>query len=372
MSRRKIKITLVAGARPNFMKIAPLLKALKKIPRVETMLVHTGQHYDFQMSDIFFKDLAIPKPDVYLNVGSGTHAVQAGRILSAFENVLTKHRPDWVVVVGDVNSAMACALAAVKLQIKIAHVEAGLRSFDRGMPEEINRVVTDRLSDLFFVSEDSGLRNLKREGVARGKVFHVGNVMIDSLVSNLGAIRGSGILERLGLTGKAYGVVTLHRPSNVDDAASLRETWRILKAVAQKTLIVFPVHPRTKACMDAHGLRGRFRKLKNLKMTDPLGYTDFLRLVRGARFALTDSGGIQEETTFLQVPCMTMRVNTERPATIETGSNVLVGNDIGLILSGVRRALSGRWKKTGVPRLWDGKAAVRIARVLKSLDKPAF
>ncbi len=372
MSRRKIKIMLVAGARPNFIKIAPLLKALKQAPHVETILVHTGQHYDFQMSDVFFKDLAIPKPDVYLNVGSGTHAVQTGRILSAFENVLTKHRPDWVVVVGDVNSSMACALAAVKLQIKIAHVEAGLRSFDRGMPEEINRVVTDRLSDFLFVSEDSGLRNLKREGVARGKVFHVGNVMIDSLVSSLGAIRGSDILKRLGLAGKAYGVVTLHRPNNVDDAASLRETWRILRAVAQKTLIVFPVHPRTRARIDAHGLRGDFRKLKNLKMTDPLGYTDFLRLVQGARFVLTDSGGIQEETTFLQVPCLTMRVNTERPATIETGSNVLVGNDIGLILSGVRRALSGRWKKTGVPRLWDGKAAIRIAKVLKSLDKPVF
>ena len=359
------KIFIVAGARPNFMKVAPLLRAFARMRHFCPLLVHTGQHYDFSMSDVFFHDLDIPKPDIFLGVGSGTHGRQTARILTAFEKTLIAERPALVVVVGDVNSAMACALAAAKLQIKIAHVEAGLRSFDRDMPEEINRIVTDRLSNLLFVSEESGLRNLKREGVAHGKIFHVGNVMIDSLANSLSVIRRSPILKRLGLTGKPYGVVTLHRPSNVDDAATLRRILRILEAACGQTTMVFPVHPRTRKKIQAHGLLARFAKLKKLMTTDPLGYTDFMRLVQASRFVLTDSGGIQEETTFLKVPCMTMRLNTERPSTVQIGSNVLVGNDRDLILDGIGRALSGDWKRSGIPRFWDGKAAVRIAKILE-------
>ena len=368
-----IKVAIVAGARPNFMKVAPILRALKKFPRLKTILVHTGQHYDFRMSEVFFKDLSIPRPDVTLNCGPGTHAEQTGKILEAFEKMLLKIKPRLVVVVGDVNSALAASLAAAKLGIRVAHVEAGLRSFDRDMPEEINRLVTDRLSDLLFVSEESGLRNLKREGVAQGKVFHAGNVMIDSLVSSLGAIRRSKVLVRLGLRAKSYGVVTLHRPSNVDNAASLKEIARILEAASKKCPILFPVHPRTLKKIEAHGLHSRFKKIGRLRCVEPLGYTDFMKLVQESCFVLTDSGGIQEETTYLKVPCMTMRHNTERPSTIEIGSNLLVGNDARHISKGITRALSGRWKRSGIPRFWDGKAALRIAAVLeKSLELPNF
>ena len=288
------------------MKVAPLLRALKKNGCFETTLVHTGQHYDFKMSEVFFKDLGIPRPGVYLNVGSGSHAEQTGRILTAFEGTLLKIKPRLVVVVGDVNSAAACALAAVKLGIRVAHVEAGLRSFDRRMPEEINRIVTDRLSDTLFVSEESGLKNLKNEGVAQSKIFHVGNIMIDSLIASLPAIKRSPILRELGLRPVNYAVVTLHRPSNVDTAEALKKVQLILKDVCRQTTAVFPIHPRTQGRIIALGLDASFKKLKGLKLVSPMGYTDFLGLVRHASLVLTDSGGIQEEPTFLKIPCMAL------------------------------------------------------------------
>ena len=359
-----MKIVIVAGARPNFMKVAPLLKALRKVPRFQTALVHTGQHYDFRMSEVFFKDLLIPKPGVHLECGSGTHAGQTGKVLAAMERTLLKLRPDLVMVVGDVNSALASSLAAAKLGIRVAHVEAGLRSFDRSMPEEINRRVTDRLSDFLFVSEESGLVNLKREGIPPQKVFHTGNVMIDSLVASLGAIRRSDVRRRLGLADAAYGVMTLHRPSNVDDAKALKKIWHTVAKVSSLVTLIFPIHPRTAKRMDALGLRRAFQGLKNLRMIKPLGYTDFLGLVYGARFVLTDSGGLQEESTYLKIPCMTLRENTERPATLKPGSNRLVGTDEKKILEGVRSALSGRWKTSKVPKYWDGKAAKRIVQAL--------
>lgn len=361
---KKIRIVLVAGARPNFMKIAPLLRQLKKIRRFETLLVHTGQHYDFHMSEIFFQNLDIPRPGIHLNVGPGSPAAQTAKIMTQFEKVLLKENPNLVMVVGDVNSTLACSLVASKMNIKIAHVEAGLRSFDRTMPEEINRVLTDRMSDYLFVSEKSGIKNLKKEGIGSNKIFYVGNVMIDTLLSSKAEVNKSKILQRLLLEPQRYAVMTLHRPSNVDAREGLQRVWRILRAVTAKTPLVFPMHPRTLRMIRAHGMNGKFKELKDLKITGPLGYTDFLKLVIESSFVLTDSGGIQEETTYLKIPCMTMRENTERPATLREGSNALVGSDIKKILTGARQALLGRRKTSGIPKYWDGKAAERIAKIL--------
>jgi UDP-N-acetylglucosamine 2-epimerase (non-hydrolysing) len=342
-SPMKKRIMFVAGARPNFVKIAPLLREFAKHADVfETFLVHTGQHYDFEMSGVFFEGLQI-----------------------AFEKVVMKNKPDLLVVVGDVNSTAACALVASKLGVKVAHVEAGLRSFDRTMPEEINRVITDSISDYLFVSEESGLRNLKREGVASEKVHFVGNVMIDSLIWAGPLVGQSDIVDRLNLTEKAYGVVTLHRPSNVDSNGSLSAIYDIFRLVSEKIELVYPVHPRTRSMMERFGLLEKLKELTNLRLTDPLGYLDFVRLMKDSRFVLTDSGGIQEETTALGVPCLTMRENTERPCTVKQSTNTLVGMDKQRIARSVPNILKGKFKRGTVPALWDGRASQRIAGIFR-------
>ncbi len=356
---------MVAGARPNFMKIASLMKELEKVRKFRTVLVHTGQHYDFRMSEIFFQELEIPKPDIHLNVGPGLQAVQTAGIMTRFERVAQKEKPALVIVVGDVNSTMACALVAAKLGIRIAHVEAGLRSFDRTMPEEINRIVTDQLSDALFVSEASGLKNLKKEGVPSKKVFFVGNIMIDTLLLHWKRIERSCIVESLGLAGEDYCALTLHRPNNVDSARALLEIYGILRATPSRLKIIYPIHPRARKMIQAYGLLEKFKKIKNLAMIEPLGYLDFIKLVKESKLVLTDSGGIQEESTFLKIPCLTMRENTERPVTLTQGTNVLVGRDKKRILTAVDAIGKDRWKKGTVPRLWDGKTASRIVEVLK-------
>jgi UDP-N-acetylglucosamine 2-epimerase (non-hydrolysing) len=364
------RVAIIAGARPNFIKIAPLMSELKKHKTLfETLLVHTGQHYDFAMSEIFFRNLKIPEPDIFLNIGSASHAVQTSRIMTAFEKVILRKKPDVIVVVGDVNSTLACSIVAAKLHIKIAHVEAGLRSFDRTMPEEINRIVTDSLSDYLFVSEESGVRNLIKEGINSKKVHFVGNVMIDTLLSHLPIINKSNILEELSLTRKKYCVMTLHRPSNVDSKESLTEVYDILEVISEKTRIIYPIHPRTMKMIKTHKYLSKFEGLDNLLMIEPLGYIDFIKLTKESCFVLTDSGGIQEETTVLRIPCITMRENTERPVTIKEGTNYLIGRDNIEILKKVRSILKGKAKKGNIPELWDGKTAKRIIMHLKNTGK---
>ncbi len=360
------KVIFVAGARPNFIKVAPLLEVFREKRFFNPVLVHTGQHYDFKMSSIFFKDLAIPKPDIYLNVGSGSHAVQTAKILRTFEPVLLKEKPALVVVVGDVNSTLACSLAASKRHIPVAHVEAGLRSFDRSMPEEINRIATDRISDFLFVTERSGIENLKKEGVSHHKIFFVGNVMIDTLRASLPAIARSNVLKKYKLTKQSYAVVTLHRPSNVDSEGSLQNIVRVLRQIGSQTRLVFPVHPRTASQIRRFGLETIFKQIPGLVRTEPAGYIDFIRLVRDSSFVLTDSGGIQEEASVLHVPCLTIRENTERPCTVNQGTNALVGLNQKQIFSAVRKIMNGSWRKGIVPHLWDGRSASRIHTVLKT------
>ncbi|TWT45537.1 UDP-2,3-diacetamido-2,3-dideoxy-D-glucuronate 2-epimerase [Phycisphaerae bacterium RAS1] len=362
-----MKIVNICGARPNFMKIAPLMAAYRRYPHIQPLLVHTGQHYDEKMSDLFFRQLGIPEPDINLEVGSATHAVQTAQIMTRFEPVISEHKPDWVVVVGDVNSTIACALVASKLGVKVAHVEAGLRSFDRDMPEEINRLLTDAISDLLLVSEPSGVANLKREGVGEEKIHFVGNVMIDTLRANLEQADRSPILETLGLTAGQYNVVTLHRPSNVDDAATLGRIADAFEEVQKDLPIVFPMHPRTVNNLGRLGLAERFKAMKRLKIIEPLGYLDFLKLTGRAAVVLTDSGGIQEETTILGVWCLTLRENTERPVTITSGTNALVGTDAAKILTEYRRCRLTKLIHPRVPEKWDGRAAERIAEVISRL-----
>lgn len=358
---RRLRLVAVAGARPNFMKIAPLLRELQRRARFETVLVHTGQHYDAAMSDRFFRDLGIPEPDVNLGVGSGSQAEQTAEVLRKIEAVLVERRPHAVVVVGDVNSTLAATLAAAKLCIPVAHVEAGLRSFDRTMPEEVNRLVTDVLSRWLFTSEPSGNENLAREGAVPEHVHFVGNVMIDTLRANLERARSLDTLERLELSPGGYGVLTLHRPSNVDDPERLAALFRVLEAIHTRLPLVFPVHPRTRASIERL-LGGAAPKLM---LTDPLGYLDFLRLLADARLVLTDSGGVQEETTVLGVPCLTLRSNTERPVTVTHGTNVIVGADPARIAAEVEAVLEGRGRRGGIPELWDGSTARRIVDVLE-------
>lgn len=350
---------LVAGARPNFVKIAPLAAALQKFKNLETIIVHTGQHYDEKMSRVFFHDLKIPKPDINLGVGSGSYAQQTGKIMIAFDAVLEKIQPDLVVVVGDVNSTVACSLTAAQRSIKVAHVEAGLRSFDWNMPEEINRVVTDRLADFLFCTEPSALVNLQREGVDRKKIFFVGNVMIDTLLAQKKIADESPILRDLHLGLKPYVVVTLHRPSNVDDPKLLKKIIGMLKKIAEKMTVVFPVHPRTQKNLKKWHINGT-----GLMLIEPLGYIDFLKLISHADLVLTDSGGIQEETTILGVPCLTLRENTERPVTVEEGTNRVVGTNEKKILKAVSEILRNPARHPHRPKLWDGKAAERIAKIL--------
>jgi len=358
-------IVVVAGARPNFIKIAQLVTKLKRDKRFRCRLIHTGQHYDFEMSEVFFRDLKIPQPDVFLGAGSDSHAQQTARIMTAFEEALTGRPPDLVIVAGDVNSTLACSVTAAKMNIPVAHIEAGLRSFDRTMPEEINRIVTDALSSLHFVTEQSGVENLRREGISTKTVHFVGNTMIDPLAANIKAVDRSRILNRIGVKPSGYAVLTMHRPSNVDSADSLREVYEIIAAVTERIPVVYPVHPRTLESFKSHGLVNEFRDLSNLKLSEPLGYIDFIRLVRNSKFVLTDSGGIQEETTWLRVPCLTMRDTTERPVTVSLGTNKLVGRKLDEILRSVDQIMRGKWKRGRVPKYWDGRTTNRIIEILE-------
>ena len=355
------KIILVGGARPNFMKIAPLYFELLKCPeRFAPLIVHTGQHYDQKMSEVFFRDLGLPEPDLNLEVGSGSHAVQTAKIMMAFEEVLLKHKPDLVVVVGDVNSTLACALVAAKLRIKVAHVEAGLRSFDKDMPEEINRVVTDSISDYLFTTCEDANQNLRREGISLDQIFYVGNVMIDSLLGYYPKISQSDVLERFQLKEKEYCLLTLHRSSNVDEKETFYKIMGAIRQISEETKVIFPVHPRTQKMMEEIQIEEQ-----NLICTEPLGYLDFLRLEESARLVLTDSGGVQEETTFLKVPCLTLRENTERPVTITSGTNHLAGLDPETIIKEADALLGDGYRDFALPPLWDGKASQRIVNVLK-------
>jgi len=366
----KIKIANVVGARPNFMKIAPLVDEMKKHGEIEPILVHTGQHYDQTMSKLFFDDLGLPKPDIYLGVGSGGHGAQTGKIMIEFERVLQENKPEVVVVVGDVNTTIACGLVAVKMGVRLAHVEAGLRSYDRTMPEEINRVLTDQISDYLFITERQAHRNLQREGIDQEKIFFTGNVMIDSLLKHRERAEQSPIMQEIDVAPKRYGLVTLHRPSNVDRHENLAKILEALITVQQQLPLIFPVHPRTRKMLQAFGLEEKVQAAANLKLTAPLGYLDFLKLMAHAKFVLTDSGGIQEETTVLGVPCMTLRENTERPITVEAGTNIVIGNSAGRIVEESNRILAGHGKKGALPELWDGHAAERIVRILLEKESP--
>ena len=366
---RPLKLFIVAGARPNFMKVAPLIRSIRAVRQagqgmdrgLEYRLVHTGQHYDEKMSHIFFGELGIPAPDINLGVGSGSHAAQTASVMTGFEPVCERERPDWVVVVGDVNSTMACTLVGAKLGIRVAHVEAGLRSFDRTMPEEINRIVTDALADLLLTPSGDADENLRKEGVPDSKIRLVGNVMIDTLVANLEKARHGGLLKRLGLEPRSFAYVTLHRPSNVDQQESLSAIMRELGALARRMPVVFPMHPRTRKMCTHFGIP--VPDGGGLRILEPIGYHDSICLTENARLVLTDSGGLQEESTFFRTPCLTLRPNTERPVTLDPGSNRLtslerLAGDIGVILNGPER--------TGqVPPLWDGHAAPRILDELR-------
>ena len=356
-----LKILNIVGARPNFMKIAPVAREMRRREKdFQSLIVHTGQHYDAAMSDSFFKDLGMPSPDFHLEVGSASHAVQTARIMTQFEPIVVQEKPDWVLVVGDVNSTIACALVCSKLGVRVAHVEAGLRSRDRTMPEEINRILTDAISDLLLTTSEDADANLKAEGVSTDKIKFVGNVMIDSLLYSLKLAENSTVREDLGLTEKEYAVLTLHRPSNVDDENVFGGLLDALVVISEKIPIIFPAHPRTKANIEKFGFAEAIKRSR-IKLIEPLGYLDFMRLYSGARVVLTDSGGLQEETTALSIPCLTLRENTERPITISHGTNLLVGTDPEQIKQTAFEVLSR--EQSGdkkIPPLWDGRAAERI------------
>jgi len=359
-----MKIINIVGARPNFIKIAPLMEAYRSRPEISPLLVHTGQHYDEAMSDLFFRQLGIPRPDLNLEVGSSSHGRQTAEIMKRFEPVVLEEKPDLVVVVGDVNSTIACGLVAVKLGVKLAHVEAGLRSFDRTMPEEINRVLTDAVSDLLFCTEESGVRNLRGEGVGEEKIFLVGNVMIDTLLRHRTRAEGSKVLNEMGLSPKGYAVLTLHRPANVDDPKIFSGIVEALEVIQRDLPVIFPVHPRTRARVAEVLTPERLSALPDLRPVEPVGYLDFLKLMDESRLVLTDSGGIQEETTILKVPCLTIRENTERPVTCEVGTNRLAGVRTESILAAYRQVASGEGGGGDIPPLWDGRAAERIVEIL--------
>jgi UDP-N-acetylglucosamine 2-epimerase (non-hydrolysing) len=375
-----IKIMLVAGARPNFMKIAPIIREISKYPeKLTAILVHTGQHYDQNMSHTFFSSLGIPEPHYNLEVGSGSHAVQTANVMIRFEEVCLKETPDCVVVVGDVNSTIAAGLVAKKMHIPLCHVEAGLRSNDRNMPEEINRLATDAITDIFFTTEPEGTNNLFKEGQPRGKINFVGHVMIDNLYFQLEKLKAEEnehvndcIVKLKNKLPENYFCMTMHRPSNVDDEEVLSSLLKAISSIAEKTPVVFPCHPRTRNNIEQWGLKHLFTSIEEcgdsiesgIVLTEPLGYDEFLYLWKDAIGVLTDSGGLQEETTALKIPCITMRTTTERPITAEVGSNVIVGTDGELIKSEVQKIVSGKWKESGIPDLWDGKASERIVHVL--------
>lgn len=345
------------------MKVAPLHRAFQQYTdSIEHLICHTGQHYDEKMSKIFFDEFELPEPHFYLGVGSGSHAVQTAKVMVEFEKVLLAEKPDLVVVVGDVNSTVACSLVASKLHIPVAHVEAGLRSFDRTMPEEINRLLTDAISDYLFVTEKSGMENLAHEGIDKSKIFFVGNVMIDTLIQLLPKADTSNILSSLQVDKGGYILVTLHRPSNVDNDNFLRKLTDVFKTISGEKKIIFPVHPRTRGNMERIGLNGQLSE--NIILSDPIGYIDFLHLTKHAGLIITDSGGIQEESTYLGVQCITVRDNTERPVTVDIGTNQLIGTDLDKVAKTALEILNGKTKSGRVPELWDGKAAERIAAIL--------
>lgn len=365
----QLKLVLVAGARPNFIKIAPIISAVKKFNNsinpsnsINYILVHTGQHYDVAMSETFFREFGLPKPDINLEVGSASHAVQTANIMIRFEEVCLKERPDWVLVVGDVNSTMACSLVAAKLDIKVGHVEAGLRSFDRTMPEEINRLVTDALSDLLFTPSADADGNLLREGIPPAKIKRVGNIMIDTLIFHLDKARHLKPYDRFGLKERGYVFVTLHRPSNVDNRASLSIIMECLTRLSENLPVIFPVHPRTRKSLIQFGLWEESNNSNGLMLSEPLGYHDTIGFVDKARFVLTDSGGLQEETTFLNIPCLTLRPNTERPITITQGTNQLTS--LKNLSRDMSKLLNGGYKIGKIPELWDGHTAERIVEIL--------
>ncbi len=358
-------IHLIAAARPNFMKIAPLYHALKKEDWAQPKIVHTGQHYDVNMSDAFFVDLGLSEPDLHLGVNSNTHAEQTGRVMIAYEKALIEERPDLVIVVGDVNSTVAATLAAVKLGIKVAHLEAGLRSFDRTMPEEINRLVTDTLADLLWTPSADGDENLVREGIPRHKIIRVGNIMIDSLEMLRKDIEKQKVFKELNVIPGEYGVATFHRPANVDNQTVLKELCGILARIAKKIPLIFPVHPRTKKNLENFEMWEMLTDLQGVILVDPLSYIRFMNLVFNCHFVLTDSGGIQEETTYLKIPCLTMRPNTERPITIEQGTNRLCTVDNMEILT--EKILSENTPKSSIPEFWDGHTAQRVVESIKNV-----
>ncbi len=361
-----MKIISVVGARPNFMKIAPLQRAFSKREGVESLIVHTGQHYDEKMSDVFFNQLELPKPDFYLGIGGGSHTYQKANVMLAFEKVLQEEKPDLVLVVGDVNATAACSIVAVKMGCPVAHVEAGLRSRDRRMPEEINRIITDGISNFLFVTEHSGLINLAKEGVPDEKVFFVGNVMIDSLIHYREKSKNTTIRKELGVGEKDYVLMTMHRPANVDNEDGLKSILEIIRGTTKYKKVVMALHPRTKNNLEKFGLSDELYKINNLIVTGPQGYLEFLNLMDNAALIITDSGGIQEETTYLQVPCLTFRDSTERPITTELGTNQLM-KDLNptTVLGKVAKIMNGTEVKGTIPPLWDGRTADRIVDVLQ-------
>jgi UDP-N-acetylglucosamine 2-epimerase (non-hydrolysing) len=356
-----MKIDLIVGARPNFMKVAPLYKEIKNNSNIDVRIVHTGQHYDKNMSDIFFEELEIPKPDINLGVGSGSHGWQTGKIMMDYEEVIKDNQPDIVFVVGDVNSTVAVALVAKKSGITLCHIEAGLRSFDKSMPEEINRMVTDSISDHLFTTSKDANNNLRKEGHSPNKIHFVGNLMIDSLNSFIHKSKSEEILKELNLKAKRYALVTLHRPSNVDNPEMLKKLSNMLNKIQEDTPIIFPAHPRIKNKLDQF-------KGNNLHIRDPLGYLEFIGLEKDAKLIITDSGGIQEETTFLGVPCVTLRENTERPVTIDQGTNILLKPSENNLADKIIDIINNGKKEYSIPEKWDGKTAERILKIIKDIE----
>jgi UDP-N-acetylglucosamine 2-epimerase (non-hydrolysing) len=363
LSSKKIKIAHIVGARPNFMKIAPILRVMSAYKDIESVLIHTGQHYDTEMSDIFFRDLEMQYPDFYLGVGSGTHAEQTAKIMLYLEKILSRSAYDLLLLVGDVNSTLAASIVGAKLQIPIAHVEAGLRSWDREMPEEINRIITDALSTYLFTTSRKAEMNLLNEGISKEKIHFAGNVMIDTLTFLQKKAKTSQFNRKSSLKLGTYAVATLHRPANVDHRNALTKILQAFEQISQSIKIIFPIHPRTKAHVQAFGL-DKYIKNTGIRLIDPVGYIEFLSLVMHSKFVLTDSGGIQEETTALGIPCLTLRNNTERPITVEVGTNTVVGSNTNMITAVVDKIMKGTYKKGRTPELWDGRAAERIVSIL--------
>lgn len=359
-------VHLIVGARPNFMKMAPLYKEFAKYPQLfDVKLIHTGQHYDERMSKFFFIDLEMPQPDIYLGVGSGSHGQQTAKILDLYEKEILQNRPDLVIVAGDVNSTIACAMAAVKLHIPVAHLEAGLRSFDRTMPEEINRLLTDVICDYLLTPSLDGNENLLKEGVPENKIYLVGNIMIDSLVQFKEKANKSSILQELNIGGEEYCLITLHRPSNVDTEEGLKTIITAFAEISKKIKLVFPIHPRTQKNIDKFGMRNLVDKIENLILIPPAGYLDFMKLQMNSKFLLTDSGGLQEESTYFGIPCLTLRENTERPITITQGTNKLVKLETEEIIKESLAIIAGEHKTGSIPEKWDGKTSERVVEIFK-------